>query len=95
MFGLPTYVLAETKNAISQYPQITKVKIFGSRAKGNYKRYSDVDIAIFGDFDRNVVMNLRDDLEELDVIYKFDIVHYESLTNTDLQEHIDRVGIDL
>ena len=93
--GLPTEVLTAIKNVILKYQSITQAKLFGSRAKGNFKRYSDIDIAVFGDVNIDTIMSLKDDLEELDVIYRFDVVHYETLKNKQLQEHIDRVGIQL
>ena len=33
---------------LSKYPEIDKASIFGSRAKGNYKNGSDIDIALYG-----------------------------------------------
>ena len=93
--GLSAEVVDEIRGVVSRFPVVMEARIFGSRAKGNFKRYSDVDIAIFGDFGVDVVMELRDELEELYVIYRFDVVHYDTLKNCDLREHIDRVGINL
>lgn len=90
----------ELKNIISvlkQYPSIQSALIFGSRAKGNYKTGSDVDIALKGGrmsfrdlSDINYVLN-----EETPLIYFFDVIDYSSITNPDLKNHIDRVGIEL
>lgn len=93
-FGLPPNVLDSIKKALTDHPDIKTSKIFGSRAKGTQKRYSDVDIAIFAGTNINIA-HIKEDLEELDVIYKFDVVHYETLANAELKEHIDRVGITL
>ena len=84
-------LLLETFN---KYPQIENVIIFGSRAKGNYKRGSDIDLAIKG---KNCSAELALDLnayinEELPTPYMVDIVDYNSLGHKDLKEHIDRVG---
>ena len=43
-FGLSEKTIEIIKKLLSNYPQIKKVKIFGSRAKGNYKPSSDIDI---------------------------------------------------
>ena len=47
-FGLRPQDLTEIIEMIRQFPDIEEAVIFGSRAKGNYKKGSDVDIAIKG-----------------------------------------------
>lgn len=81
-------------NAISSYPEIEQVLVFGSRAKGNYKNGSDVDLAIKGKHcNDTIVLNLSALLNEaLPVPYKFDVVLYEGISHAPLKEHIDRVG---
>ncbi|MCL2412466.1 MAG: nucleotidyltransferase domain-containing protein, partial [Treponema sp.] len=53
-FGLPDEVFAKITDTLKKYPQIKKAVIFGSRAKGSNKQYSDIDIAIFADTDENI-----------------------------------------
>lgn len=72
-----------------------KVILFGSRAKGNYRNGSDIDLAIKGE---NCTASLALDIEayvneELPIPHMIDIIDYQSLTNSDLKEHIDRVGM--
>ena len=71
------------------------VVLFGSRAKGNYKPGSDIDLAVKGDrVSPRIVAQLADCLnEETPLPYFFDVVHYETLDNQALVDHIDRVGI--
>lgn len=85
------------QSAIDQWPEITQVVLFGSRAKGNYKQGSDVDLAIQGDrITYRTVAGLADLLnEELPLPYFFDVVHYETIDQPELKAHIDRVGIPL
>ena len=94
-FGLPRYVFDQIVNTLRRYPAIKSAKIFGSRAKGNYKRYSDIDIAIFVDGDRDLSANVKDALEDLYVIYKFDVAQYDKTANPEIREHIDRVGVEI
>ena len=94
-FGLPDYVFDRIIEVLRRYPAIKSAKIFGSRAKGNYKRYSDVDIAIFADGDRDLSANVKDALEDLYVIYKFDVAQYDKIGNPEMREHIDRVGLEI
>ena len=80
-----------------KFPEVEKVLVFGSRAKGNYKIGSDIDLAIMGDncTDRTA-MDINGKLnEELPVPYYFDVVCYNQLKHQALKEHIDSVGITL
>ena len=77
------------------FPQVSEAMIFGSRAKGNYRNGSDVDIAIKGD-----VVSFQDvsDIscqlnEETTLPYKFDVLNYHTISSAELREHIDRVSI--
>ncbi|MDN5323646.1 MAG: uncharacterized protein PWQ67_2100 [Clostridia bacterium] len=93
-FGLSESDLDYIIKAIRKFPEIEKAVIFGSRAKGNYKPGSDVDIAIYGE---NITMNtlsaLHAMLEDYGPLpYYFDVVDYTHLGHKDLKEHIDRVG---
>ena len=72
---------------------IKKAVVFGSRAKGNYKQYSDIDIALFGDVDKMNVEAIIHSLDELPLIYKFDVTAYAAIKNPALCEHINRVGV--
>jgi len=93
-FGLKESDLEYVINTIKKFPQIEKAKIFGSRAKGNYKIGSDIDIAIYGEkitFD--VIAKLHAELEdESPMPYLFDIIDYTHLNHNELREHIERVG---
>jgi len=94
-FGISEKSYQLLATALSKYPQIEEVIVFGSRAKGNYKNGSDIDLAIKGAqctpglaFELNGYFN-----EELPIPYHVDIIDYDSLRNKDLKDHIDRVGI--
>ncbi len=93
-FGLRESDIDYIIKTIEKFPEIDKAVIFGSRAKGNYKPGSDVDIAIYGEnvtFD--TVVGLHAILEEKGPLpYFFDIVDYSHLKHKELKEHIDRVG---
>ena len=93
-FGISPQSFQLITDAFSQYPQIESVVLFGSRAKGNYKNGSDIDLAIKGiectnQFTENIKAMLN---EELNIPYHVDVVNYETLSHLDLKAHIDRVG---
>lgn len=48
-YGLRDSDLNQIADAIRQFDEIKEVVLFGSRARGNYKTRSDVDLAIKGD----------------------------------------------
>ncbi|OIJ18064.1 DNA polymerase III subunit beta [Anaerobacillus alkalidiazotrophicus] len=97
MFGLLDKDLHYITKAIKKYAEIERVKVFGSRALGNYKKGSDVDMAIFGEsINGKIVAGLSDILnEEYPLPYFFDVIHYESISNQKLAEHIDNSGIEI
>ena len=94
-FGLPQDVFAEILKVLGRFPEIERVKIFGSRAKGTHRRYSDVDIAVFAQPNCDLAANVKDALDDLDAIYNFDVLHYEMTANEEIKAHIDRVGFEI
>lgn len=94
MYGLLERDLKYILKAVSKYTEIEEIILFGSRAMGNYKEGSDVDIALLGnDVNRNTVRRLSDDLnEEYPIPYYFDVINYNDISNEELKEHIDNMG---
>ena len=94
MFGLDPDTERNIKQAFAEIPVIDKVILYGSRAKGNYRNGSDIDITLFGDklTLSNSVYPLTDELEELNLPYMFDISIFSHIDNEDLIEHIHRAG---
>jgi uncharacterized protein len=87
---------AETIFAVlASFPAVESATLFGSRAKGTHKDYSDIDIAVFGDLSFLDVERLIADLDEQPTMFKFDVVSYHQLKNKRLKDHIDRVGIPI
>jgi predicted nucleotidyltransferase len=87
--------LAHIIGAIADFDEIAVAVLFGSRAKGNYKPGSDLDLAVKGDrVTHRTLARLADRLnEETPLPYFFDVVHYDSLDDSAIVEHIDRVGL--
>jgi len=81
------------RSVLVKHPGLKEVKLFGSRAKGNAKPGSDIDLAFIGDIDALQVQSIQSELEELPLPYKFDVQPYESIQHVPLREHIDRVGL--
>ena len=94
MCGLLNRDIEYILKALSMFPQIGKAIIFGSRAMGNYKNGSDVDIAVVGEsIDNSILYKLDDYLNEVYPLpYFFDIIHYDRISNENLIKHIDKDG---
>lgn len=78
----------------SVFPE--EIILFGSRAKGNYREGSDIDIALKG---KNLTLDDRSKINiqypDLNLPWQLDIVIYNLITEPKLKEHIDKVGIPL
>ncbi len=75
-------------------PEDSEVWLFGSRAKGNYREGSDIDLALKGS---HVRLEHRDtvlrDYENLFLPWKLDIVLHSQIDEPALLSHLDRVGL--
>jgi predicted nucleotidyltransferase len=77
------------------HPEISEVRLFGSRAKGDHSPYSDVDIALWGRISSVQAEAIAAELDELPLPYHFDVVAFDMIKLQALREHIERVGIRL
>lgn len=93
-FGLPERTIDEITAIFSKFEDIEKVVIYGSRAKGNYKYNSDIDMTIFAPktFTHNQLLSIIGYFDDSDIPYLTDISIYSQIENPALVEHIDRVG---
>ena len=70
--------------------------MYGSRAKGNFKPFSDIDITLMGDrLTYNTLSSLSDEIDDLLLPYSVDLSIYGKLKNADLFEHIHRMVIPI
>jgi predicted nucleotidyltransferase len=92
MFGLQQKHIDAINNCFAQSIHIEQVILYGSRAKGNYKNGSDIDLTIVGDLGYAELRQLESQLDDLLLPYKIDLSLKHNITNPDLTEHIERVG---
>ena len=78
----------------SKFPAIKRVIVYGSRAMGNFREGSDIDMTLVGDkaIDYNTVLKLYGLFDDSDLPYLVDISDFASLKNPDLIDHINRRG---
>ncbi len=92
MFGLPQNTITEVQAIFTKYPSIEEVIIYGSRAKGDYKKGSDIDLTLKGSVANAELSNIIDELDESYIPYLFDVSIYNLLQSDSLKEHINSVG---
>lgn len=80
-------------SVLNLHPEVSQVKLFGSRAKGCHTPASDIDLALWG-VDALQAESIAAELDELALPYRFDIKAFESIKQDSLREHIQRRGID-
>lgn len=91
-FGLAPSCLEQMKSVFRQWPQIEKVIVYGSRAKGNFRESSDIDLTLLGDLTIQDLLAIETALDDLLLIYKIDLSILRDIENKDLLDHINRVG---
>lgn len=93
-YGLEEEIQKQIKSIVNKNSKF-KFKLFGSRARGDYKRTSDIDIAIFENVDKEQEYKIRDEFDKLDIIYKIDLVFVNENIKKELLSSIIRDGVDL
>ena len=91
MYGLRDELIREIAELAKKY-DLTSVTLFGSRARGDYRERSDIDLAVSGgDYDRFAL----DVDEETSTLLMFDIVNLDGAVQPELLENIRREGKQL
>lgn len=93
-WGLKSSEIKAIQNVLISFPKIEEVVLYRSRAKGNYRPGSDIDLSLKGEnLNYSDLVAIENSLEALFLPYTIDLSLYELIENPDLIEHIDRVGI--
>lgn len=92
--GLGAAMLAKIITVLAQCPALEKAMLYGSRAKGNYRAGSDIDLCLWGDALSHANLGqIESQLDELMLPYSFDLSLFSQIDNPDLTEHIQRAGL--
>ena len=94
-FGLKESIIDMICTVFVRYPQVERAVLYGSRAKGDFKPGSDIDLTLVGedDLSRKELYRIMDDLDDLLLPYTFDISIFRNITDRDVLNHIQRAGI--
>jgi predicted nucleotidyltransferase len=93
MFGLKDSQILALNALFSRYHSIDKVILYGSRAKGNYKNGSDIDLTILDHhMNHTELLRLETEMDDLLLPYKIDLSLFRQIDNPNLIDHIEKVG---
>lgn len=93
-YGLSETTIEKICAVFAQFPSIEKAILYGSRAKGNYKPGSDIDLTLCGaTLTHEVHLKIAEALDELLLPYMIDLSIFSELHHENLEEHIQRVGV--
>lgn len=92
-FGLKQNTIENMNSVFECFPQIHQVIIYGSRAKGNFKHGSDIDLTVKGEnLNQQILNKISLQLDDLFLPYSFDLSVFGHIKNEELLDHINRVG---
>jgi predicted nucleotidyltransferase len=93
VFGLSKNILLDFNRVFTDFPEIERVLIFGSRAKGTFKDGSDIDLAVFSPtMSEQHFTKLWNQLDALPLAFKIDVLHWNKLGNERLKNRIPVEG---
>src|ERR1035441_865209 len=93
-YGLTETALGKICAVFARFPAIEKAVLYGSRAKGNFKTGSDIDLTLYGEaLTSDLCSAIASALDDLLLPYTIDISVFEELNHAKLREHIERVGV--
>lgn len=92
-FGLSEKTINKINSVFEKHLEIDEVIIYGSRAKGNFREGSDIDITLKGKMiSYTILSKINQEIDHLNTPYLFDISVFETLESKDFIDHINRVG---
>lgn len=96
-YGLSAQTLQKIRDVFLQYPQVEEVVLYGSRARGDYKNGSDIDLTLRGssDLTHTLVSRIANDLDDQLLPYTIDLCIFENIRNPEMVEQIEQVGVAL
>lgn len=93
-YGLNDDIIQKIQQVFSEFPQVEEVILYGSRANGNFKPGSDIDLTVKGEnLNLSLLSKISFRLDDLYLPQTFDLSLYSQIENPDLIDHIKRVGI--
>ena len=93
-YGLTEATVEKIQGVFARFQVIDKAVLYGSRAKGNFKAGSDIDLTLYGKaLTPDLCSSIASELDDLLLPYTIDLSIFDALDHPKLQEHIERVGV--
>lgn len=93
-FGLSEVTIQKICTVFAGHPQVEEAVLYGSRAKGNYKHGSDIDLTLRGQsLTWDILYKLLQEIDDLMLPYSFDLSILAQISDPDVVDHIRRVGV--
>lgn len=88
-YGLSDSTIEKINAVFASFPEVNKVILYGSRAKGSYKPGSDIDLSMLGEGLTSILCGtITDKLDELLLPYMIDLSVFAELKHPELEAHI-------
>ncbi len=88
-YGLSEETYNKIKNIVTKYNKY-EFKMFGSRARGDYKQNSDIDIVVIGCIENKEQFNIKNEFDSLDIPYTIDLIFMQDIVKKELIDSIKR-----
>lgn len=93
-FGLSADTIKKICDIFTKHPGIQKVILYGSRAKGNYRPNSDIDLCVVGEtLSLTQLMKIENEIDDLLLPWKIDLSLKHKIDNGALLQHLKNHGI--
>lgn len=95
--GLSDQTLQKIRDVFVRYPQVEEAVLYGSRARGNYKNGSDIDLTLRGstELTHTILSQIANDLDDQLLPYTIDLSIFKNIRNPEMIEQIERIGVAL
>lgn len=92
-FGLDLAIIHKMNAVFSAHDHIEKVILYGSRALGNFKNGSDIDITLVAPkMNLSELLQIEIAIDDLMIPHKVDLSLRHTIENKNLLEHIEKFG---
>ncbi len=93
MYGLKDIHIKKIQYVFAGYSNIEKAVLYGSRAMGNYRNGSDIDLTLVGEsLNLSTLLKIENEIDDLLLPYEIDLSLFHKIENPQLIDHINRVG---
>jgi predicted nucleotidyltransferase len=93
MYGLSEATIVAIHHVLQRYSAVDQAILYGSRAIGNERIGSDIDLTLIGEaLDLTCLQKMECDLDDLPIPYQVDLSIMKQIRNPELLDHIQRVG---